>query len=338
MELMHPIVLFIGIPLVCILILFSHRKKDTFGKGKKVANTKFIEDTPLYRKLMREYKVFTVTSMISLWICLILVVTMLARPVKVDVVSTELRNRDIFICMDVSTSIDELNLEICTELKEVVKGLDGERFGISIFNGKSVLLVPLTSDYDYVLEMLDKLERCFKQSIAYENGNLSYDGFDLYGFKYDGTLWEDGRGSSFIGDGLASCLYNFPDLKENDDRSRMIIFITDNELNEITGTSFVTLEEAATLCAANNVKVYAVTPQHFADPVTFQNAINSTGGKHYAHTSDKIFDQLLHDIKLTGTSVMEDTKVIITDKPEVLFIFVMILLGTHFFFSRKAKL
>ncbi len=338
MELMHPIAIYIGIPLALILTFFTIKRKDVFEKGKKVANTKFIENTPLYKKLMLEYRIFSILSLVCLWLGLAMAIIMLARPVKVDVVSTELRNRDIFICLDVSTSIDELNLDICTELKKVVKDLDGERFGITIFNGKSVLLVPLTTDYDYVLEMLDKLETCFKQSIAYENGTLDYSGFDLYGFKYDGTLWEDGRGSSFIGDGLASCLYNFPDLKENTDRSRLIIFITDNELNEITGTSFVTLEEAATLCAVNDVKVYAVTPQHFQDPTNFREAIYSTGGKHYAHTSDKIFDELLSDIRLTGTSVMQDTKVIMTDKPEVLFILMLVFLGMYFIFSRKVKL
>lgn len=338
MELMHPWAIFVGIPIAIILTFFTIKKKEVFEKGKKVANTNFIEDTPLYKKLMREYKIFSTLSLICLWSGLALAIVMLARPVKVDVVSTELRNRDIFICLDVSTSIDELNLDICQELKEVVKDLDGERFGISIFNGKSVLLVPLTTDYDYVLEMLDKLETCFKQSIAYENGKIDYSEFDLYGFKYDGTLWEDGRGSSFIGDGLASCLYNFPDLKENNERSRLIIFITDNELNEITGTSFVTLDEAAALCAANDVKVFAVTPQHFKDPNNFQKAIYSTGGKHYAHTSDKIFDELLEDIRLTGTSTMEDTKVIITDKPEVLFIFMFVFMGMYFIFSRKVKL
>lgn len=338
MELMFPAAIFIGIPIAIIITFITIKKTDVFEKGKKVANTNFIEETPLYKKLLLQYKVFSILALSCLWIGLVLAIIMLSRPAKIDVVNTELRNRDIFICMDVSTSIDELNLEICSELKDVVKDLNGERFGISIFNGKSVLLVPLTSDYDYVLETLDKLERCFKQSIAYENGRISYTDFDLYDYKYEGTLWDDNRGSSFIGDGLASCLYNFPDLKENNDRSRMIIFITDNELNPITSTSFVTLEDAAALCTANKVKVFAVTPEHITDEQIFHQAILNTGGKHYKVTSDKVFDDLIADIRLTGTAVMQDTKIIVTDKPEVLFVFLLISIGAYFIFSRKVKL
>ena len=338
MELMFPAALFIGIPIAIILTFITIKRKDTFAKGQKVANTKFIEDTPLYKKLMMQYKVFSIIALSSLWIGLVLAIVMLSRPAKVDVVNTELRNRDIFICMDVSTSIDELNLQICKEIKEVVKDLDGERFGITIFNGRSVLLVPLTSDYEYVLETLDTLEECFKQSIAYEEGRLDYLDFELYDYKYEGTIWEDGRGSSFIGDGLASCLYNFPDLKENNDRSRMIIFITDNELNAITSTSFVSLPDAAALCAAHDVKVFAVTPENIIDRQVFHQAILSTGGEHYEVSSNKVFEDLISDIRLTGTAVMQDTKIIITDKPEVLFVFMLIFIGTYFIFSRKVKL
>lgn len=337
MELMHPWAIYIGIPLAIIMTFFTIKKKDVFQKGKKVANTNFLEDTPLYKKLLWEYRIFSALSLICLWLSLAVAIIMIARPVNVDVVTTDLRNRDIFICMDTSDSVDELNLEIVGELKEVVKELDGERFGITIFNGKSVLLVPLTTDYDYVLETLDKLEASLKYNLYGYYGS-SLEDMAIADYKYTGTLWEDGRGSSFIGDGLASCLYNFPDLKANDDRSRLIIFTTDNELNEITGTSFVTLEDAAALCTANDVKVFAVTPEHFSDPVTFQNAINNTGGKHYAYTSDKIFDQLLDDIRLTGTTVMQDSKIIITDKPEALFICMLVFMSMYFIFSRKVKL
>lgn len=337
MELMHPEAIFIGIPIAIILSFITIKRKDIFKKGKKVANTNFIEDTPLYKRLLFQYKLFTILSLICLWIGMALAIVMLARPVKVDVVTTELRNRDIFICMDTSSSVDQLNLDVCNEIKKVVKDLDGERFGISIFNGKSVLLVPLTTDYDYVLETLDKLEASFECSLEFED-SYYIDDYAVYNYKYDGTLWEDNRGSSFIGDGLASCLYNFPDLKENDDRSRLIIFTTDNELNEISGTSFVTLEEAAALCAANDVKVFAVTPEDIVDEQVFRQAIENTGGEHYEFTTYSIFDDLLDDIRLTGTSVIQDVNIVITDKPEFLFIFMLVFIGIYFIFSRKVKL
>lgn len=332
MELMFPVAIFVGIPLAIILTFITIKKKDVYLKGKKVANTNFIEDTPLYKKLQTEYKVFSIIAIVCLWISLALAIIMLSRPVKIDAVSRELHNRDIIICMDISDSVDELNLQICNELKDIVKDLNGERFGITIFNARSVLLVPLTSDYDYVMDTLNTLEDAFEYSIG-KDDLYTFELSDLYYYKYEGTLSE--FGSSYIGDGLASALYNFPDLKENDDRSRLIIFTTDNELN---GTPFVTVEEAAELCRMNDVKVFAVTPENIVDESSFRSSMNSTGGGHYEATSNKIFDDLKDDIRLTGTSSMEDIKITITDKPEVLFIFLMIFITMYFIFSRKVKL
>ena len=330
MELMYPQVLFIGIPIAIVLTFFTLKRKDVFHKGRKVANTNFVEETPLYKKLMRQYKCFSILSLIFLWLSLLFGIIMLARPVKIDVIQTNLHNRDIFICMDISDSVDELNLDICNELKGIVEELDGERFGITIFNGQSVLLVPLTSDYEYVLDTLEKLETAFEYSI---DGKLNFEHYDLYQYKYDGTLIE--FGSSLIGDGLASCLYNFPDLEENDERSRLIIFTTDNELN---GKPLVTVEEAAALCLQNDVKVFAVTPEDITDRETFRNAMISTGGGFYEVTSDKVFDKLTDDIRLTDTSSMEDIKTIITDKPQVFFICMLICMSLYFIFSRKVRL
>ncbi len=333
MELIFPRAIYIGIPIALGLLLIGLKRKDKFRKGKKVANTIFMEETPLYRKLMRKYKVYSFLALTCLWLSIILCIIMLARPAQVDVIEPEINNRDIFICMDISDSVDELNLQICVELKEVVKELDGERFGISIFNGRSVLLVPLTTDYDYVLDTLDHLEDAFEYSLSKNEGELNLDDYDLYRYKHEGTLVD--YGSSFIGDGLASCLYSFPDLEENTERSRLIIFTTDNELN---GTPLVTVEEAAALCKKNDVKVFAVTPVDIIDRETFKNAMNSTGGGFYETTSNEVFDRLVEDIRLTETSVMTDVKIIMTDKPEILFKALLICLGMYFFFSRKVKL
>lgn len=263
----------------------------------------------------------------------ILTIVMLARPARIDRINPEIHNRDIFICMDISDSVDELNLQICNELKQIVKELNGERFGITIFNGQSVLLVPLTSDYQYVQETLDKLEDSFKHSINNDFETGDWDSYELYQYKYQGTLSD--YGSSFIGDGLASCLYSFPDLTENTERSRLIIFTTDNELN---GTPLVTVEEAAALCKKNDVKVFAVTPENIVDRDSFRKAMKSTGGGFYEVSSSKVFKQLTEDIKLTDTSAMKDAKTIVTDQPEILFICLLICISIYFIFSRKVKL
>lgn len=337
MKLIYPWVIAVGVVVLFVLSVFGRRAKTTYKEGKKVANTEFIEETELYKKLKRQYHIFSAMALLCLFVSIFCGFVLLSRPAKVEQVNTELQNRDIFLCMDISSSVDGLNVELCEELKQVVRQLDGERFGITIFNAKSVLLVPLTNDYEYVLETLDKLSDSFKESIKLEEND--YDFFDedldfgLYNYKYEGTLSEEG--SSLIGDGLASCLYNFPDLTGNTERSRMIIFTTDNELN---GTPLVTLEEATKLCKKNEVKVFAVAPEHIVDEDSFQSSIESTGGKYYKSTSSRVFDDLIDDIEETETSAMNKVETIIYDQPQMVFVCMVIFIGLYFVLSRKVKL
>lgn len=337
MALVFPWVLYIGVPVVIVLGMFRFKKKNIYQNGKRVANTSLIEETDYYKKLYREYKILSGAAMLALLAAIAVSWVLLARPAKVDTVSPEIRNRDIFLCMDISDSVDQLNLSMCDELKEVVEELNGERFGITIFNGQSVLLVPLTTDYQYVLDTLDSLKAAFKDSIGRSDPDFDYFSDDInwstFYYKYEGTLAEEG--SSFIGDGLASCLYSFPDLETNTERSRMIIFTTDNELN---GEPYVTLEEAAGLCRKNDVKVFAIAPENVTDESVFKRAVESTGGGYYKSTSAKSYDRLLADIKKTGTSAMKQTETMITDHPETLFIWLMVCVGIYFLLSRKVKL
>lgn len=337
MKLIYPWVIAVGVVVLFVLSVFGRRAKTTYKEGKKVANTEFIEETELYKKLKRQYHIFSAMALLCLFVAIFCGFILLSRPAKVEQVNTELQNRDIFLCMDISSSVDGLNVELCEELKQVVRQLDGERFGITIFNAKSVLLVPLTNDYEYVLETLDKLSDSFKESIKLEENDYDFFAddldFELYNYKYEGTLSEEG--SSLIGDGLASCLYNFPDLTENTERSRMIIFTTDNELN---GTPLVTLEEAAKLCKKNEVKVFAVAPEHIVDEDSFQSSIESTGGKYYKSTSSRVFDDLIDDIEETETSAMNKVETIIYDQPQMVFVCMVIFIGLYFVLSRKVKL
>ena len=337
MKLIYPWVIAIGVVVLLVLSVFGRRAKTTYKEGKKVANTEFIEETQLYKKLKRQYHIFSAMALLCLFVAIFCGFILLSRPAKVEQVNTELQNRDIFLCMDISSSVDGLNVELCEELKQVVRQLDGERFGITIFNAKSVLLVPLTNDYEYVLETLDKLSDSFKESIKLEENDYDFFAEDLYlglyNYKYEGTLSEEG--SSLIGDGLASCLYNFPDLTGNTERSRMIIFTTDNELN---GTPLVTLEEAAKLCKKNEVKVFAVAPEHIVDEDSFQSSIESTGGKYYKSTSSRVFDDLIDDIEETETSAMNKVETIIYDQPQMVFVCMVIFIGLYFVLSRKVKL
>lgn len=339
MAFVNPWVLYIGVPIILLIILIPFKRKGKYKEGKKVANTSLLEETDYFKKLYKEYKILSILGAVSLLVAIVMGWLMLARPAKIDTVSPEIHNRDIMLCMDISNSVDELNLDMCDELKMVVEELDGERFGITIFNGQAVLLVPLTNDYQYVLDALDTLKASFEASMDMDADFTSYfyNDFDAeaYHYKFEGTLADEG--SSFIGDGLASALYNFPDLEGNGDRSRMIIFTTDNELN---GEPYVTVEEAAGLCKKNDVKVFAIAPENIVDEDIFRSAMKSTGGGYYKATSSKAYKQLVEDIKKTETSLsgIKQTETRITDQPETLFVWMLICIGAYFVISRKIRL
>lgn len=336
MELAYPWVLLIGTVVLILLIVLRFINNTKYKNGKKVANTSLVEETELYKKLKKRYKIWSNSAIVCLLIAIGIGFVAVSRPSKVETIDTKLRNRDIFLCMDISTSVDELNIQMCDKLIEVVKELNGERFGITIFNAKSVLLVPLTSDYEYVVETLEQLKASFDISInGTDNDDLDnyYENLETSVYRYEGTLSTEG--SSYIGDGLASCLYSFPDLEDNSERSRLIIFTTDNELN---GVPYVSLEEAASLCKKNDVKVFAIAPDNIVDESIFKSSMESTGGEYYRFTSEDTFDQLIGDISETDTSEMFKTEVRIYDKPEVVFICMIIFIGAYFVIGRKVKL
>lgn len=330
---MNAWVLLLGIPLALLLCLLPFKGRKRYKDGRKVANAEFVEELPEYKALKMKYRFLYVLGTLAILAAMIFMVVMMARPVEITTIEPELRNRDIFLCMDISDSMDELNYEICDNLKKVVKELDGERFGITIFNGQTVLLVPLTNDYDYVLQTIDHLQEVLWSSMNGMETNGEFNLQDYY-YKYSGTLAE--YGSSFIGEGLATTLYSFPELEEDNGRSRSIIFTTDNQLN---GEPLITIEDAAELCKQYDVKVFAIAPDHVEDEDNFRNYMIGTGGKYYRNTSAGAYRQLIKDIEATDTSetAILDVQTLVMDKPQALFVFLLLCLGGYMIICRMMR-
>ena len=336
MELMFPWAIYVGIPVLVLIPFLMFRKKDRYKKGKKAANTSYVEETPLYKRLVFRYRVLTFLSMFCLWIAIAIGFLMLSRPAKVDTITEEIRNRDIFLCMDISSSVDQLNYELCDELEQVVRGLKGERFGISIFNARSVILVPLTTDYEYVIETLHQLKESFAAGI--QSGDYSPyswedpEFYQTFYYKFEGTFSD--YGSSLIGDGLASCLFSFRDLEENPDRARVIVFSTDNQLN---GVPLVTVERAAELCEEHDVDIFAIAPDNVVDEDYFARSIEGAGGTYYRVTEPNAVENLIADIEATETSILEIKETRVTENPEKFFVWILLFAGLHMLFGKLAR-
>lgn len=324
MELRYPLFILLIISITFIFIIFQKKKKINYTIGSKIANTNYIKNTDYYQKKLRKYNIIKKIITISCIIAILSSSILISRLATVESNNLNIYNRDIFLCMDVSTSVDELNLELVENLKNTLDSLKGERIGISIFNTSSVVLSPLTDDYNYIKNILNNI----KKSLEIHSPNSTYDkNSDDYLYLYyyiingtnEGALM---KGSSLIGDGLSSCAYSFSNLEE--ERTRIIIFSTDNDL---AGKPLVTLDKAADIVKQKGIKVYGISPKEITDKNKneFKNSVEKTGGKYYEHSLTNV-SSIVNDIEKTSKTLLKDqieTKKI--DIPQIPFI---ILLGS----------
>lgn len=333
MELTYPLIIYIGIVVVAVTFIATIIVLKKYKGGRKLANASLVKEIPHYKWLLFRYAVLKFFMMLSLISALILTLYIASKPTEVRTYTTERHNRDIFICFDVSTSLDGINIEMCEQLKSFVKHLKGERFGISIFNAQSIEVVPLTSDYDYIVKQLDALEETI---IAGYDGQFNYetDSYVIYGDRFSGTL--SSYGSSLIGDGLASALYDFPDLDEDPERSRLIIFVTDNDLQ---GNPIVTIDQACELCRNHGVKVFALAPDRIVvDEENFSHSIRRTHGEYYNTRDDDALEDLLEDVKKTDVNTVYTSQTTAVDVPEKAVIALVISLLIYFVCARRLRL
>ncbi len=336
MELKNGFVIYIGIGVFVLLILFLfiyNNKKSKYRGGKKVVRDELSNDNPVFRRRMRLYRILSFVIMIACMAGIAVSFVILARPVETATKEKTDNNRDIILSIDVSTSVDNLNMNLVEKLKKTVMELKGERFGIQIFNTSTVLLTPLTDDYEFVIKQLDIIKNAIESRNMEFNywGNIDFDDEYFYYSSYisSGTLvGAEERGSSLIGDGLASTVPNF---SKDDDRTRIVIFSTDND---VQGDSLFSLPAAARYCKENDVIVYGIgTKEMYAEKKQeMKECVEATGGRFFLEeASGKNFDKIVSDIdKMSKSKVITGYEVIETDKSAVPFIILLCSVCTMF--------
>ena len=324
MEIKYPIIIVIGIILFILTFMIQIKGIKKNGNKNKVANTGIIKNTNEYKKLVKKYRRVLYFLYVLVFIALLSSSVLSSRIIEEQTIKNDIYNRDIMLCMDVSGSVLELNGKLVESYKEVVNNLKGERFGISIFNTSSYLLVPLTTDYDYIEESLDKIGK----SIDYHNNYEKYKNQDLdeilelSSYILYGTTVGIERGSSLAGDGLASCIYDFPSLNEN--RSRIIIFSTDNE---VYGDEYIDVEGAAKIAKNKNITVYALAPEASNESALakLKNAAEITGGKYYYQENTSTVKNVIEEIEKKEKSILEGpSKTLINDYPSIPLIIIVL--------------
>ena len=324
---------------VCAAAFFMRRKPDR-SRALKAANTKRLKLSPLYRRRLMEVRILRFLSVLAIIVAFLAALFLSARPYKRETVKNTVTRKDIFLCIDLSASNYEGVQELVEAFSGTVSGLDGDRVGISIFNTSSIQYVPMTDDYKFVLQRLDSLTEYLaaaeeftknyaqKYDSVYEIPEAERPRYEelnriMAAFDEGITAGYEIKGTSAIGEGLASCLFSFPELN-TEDRTRIILFLTDNH-EELLDAPLVTLADAAEMCALDNVAVFGIYPgggqdnkAALSEKEDMQAAVEQTMGQFYDSGGSLTAEEILADIQSRETALTNTaTSVKNEDEPGV---------------------
>lgn len=321
--------------LVFRIIRMRKSIKDKDKKHFRGYSTMWIaSELPKYKRRLALYILLKIMGFVGLATSLLSSAYLIGRPSFNKKIDAGVKRRDIYLCLDVSYSLYELNADFVENLEDVVRGLEGDRVGISIFNTSTVEFMPLTTDMDFTIDKLEELKEYFVLQKKYMKMRDDNDFNGMTGEQFSAfldsmtedeynefmdmldkldvidrpvTLDNETKGSSLIGEGLASCLFNFPSL-EDSERTRVIIMVSDNAQSD-NAPPTIELAEAADMCKDNDVAVFGIFPpkdalreleagQNFDNLSTdMRQNIRKTGGEFYVVGSDFDTEDVIKQIQ-----------------------------------------
>lgn len=285
------------------------------ARRRPVANADRLTALPEYQAALRRHRRWLAVAAVAGGTLVVSAVAAAARPVELTTVRPEQHNRDIVLCLDASGSMSSADSAVVDVFAKLAQEFDGERIGLTIFDSTAIQVFPLTDDYEYVQEQLELARGAF-------DGDPGSSGF------LDGT-WS-GRGSSLIGDGLASCVQGFPDADNQPGqpdqgapkRSRSVVLATDNFLS---GEPIFTLGQAGALAQEKDVRVYALNPADFDYGTDsgqpggeLRAAAEATGGAYYSLNSADAVAGIVSTVQQTEAATMQGApRAVVWDRPDV---------------------
>lgn len=274
----------LGLALLVIVLAVSAWRYFTCltrGKGGRdalwLAHTDRVRQLPRYQFLARRRVRWLSIEVGFTVVALIGALAMVSRPMAVANDSSEMRSRDVMLCLDVSGSMTRADATIIQTYIQLVGSLKGERIGMVLFNSSGSMAFPLTDDYVFVEEQLRSVLDWINTNSVFPSSQASGGtGLDGQAIIKGASAGNGSSGSSLIGDGLMSCLLRFD--QQAQERPRTVILATDNEL---AGTPIFTLQEAGQKAVTDHVLVYAISPplSDSSAKTELRSVAESTGGQ-----------------------------------------------------------
>lgn len=283
-------------------LVLGRRGRPVRGAAAPVARAERLRELPSVRRATRRRAAAVAGALALLTAGAAVAGVIAARPLAAQTIRPVDTSRDIMLCLDVSGSMSEVDVEVLEVFEELVDGFEGERIGLTIFNSSPVQVFPLTDDYAFVREHLALIRQSF-DDLGTEIPE-----------HWRGTL--NGAGASLIGDGLAACALRFD--HRDDERSRTIVLATDNE---VYGAGVVTLEEAAAYAASVGVRVFALNPVEGKDAeasAELAAAAEATGGRAYALRGATTVGEIVDEVQEeAATALRGQARVVWRDVPDL---------------------
>ena len=284
-----------------ILLGLRGRRRAESAPAALISRAERLRSLPSFRASVRRRMGLLASILVVGAIAVLLGGAVAARPMSAKTIHPVDDSRDIMLCLDVSGSMSDVDVEVLSVFEELLKGFEGERIGLTIFNSSPVQVFPLTDDYPFIGEQLKSIRTSFDYNSEVPE-------------HWVGTL--NGPGASLIGDGLAACTMRFDHL--DDDRSRSVILATDNELS---GASILSVTEAAQYAKSKNVRVFALNPVQGKDAAVsaeLTNAAQLTGGQSYAlRDTTSVADIITEIQKQEATALKGQAQVVLVDSPNL---------------------
>lgn len=264
-----------------------------------VANSTALTELPEFRRALRRHRIRMAVLAASATLLGGAALVGAARPLDTTVDKPQTRSRDIMLCLDISGSMGAYDATLVSTFKTLVKSFEGERIGLVIFNSSAATVFPLTDDYDFINDELDSAGRAL-------TGDPAYDSF------FAGTF--NGRGTSLIGDGLATCVSSFD--KVDLQRARSVVFATDNHL---AGRPIIDLGEAAGLARTKGVRVYGLNPEEDGpdqEATDLRAVVSSTGGRYFAMSDQSAIKGIVDSVDAQEATLIDSaSRSLYSDNP-----------------------
>ncbi len=294
------IILVLLIPIVAvgvaIIAVFRNMRKGTKRSNKDVAyisHSEAIRKLPEYKRARKAYHLLAGVSILLLTACVVLSAIIAARPIKISVRRDQANNRDVMFCLDTSGSMSEAIPGILNDFARLTRELNGQRLGITVFDGNAAQILPLSSDYNLIADTLEDIASNPQEYNQSTRAGAS-----------------SGYRSSMIGEGVISCVNNLTS-GDKSARSRSVILATDNYAG-----GDISLTQAVNYAKQSNITFYGIADSSYYFTYSkatkeFEAAMLSTGGLFYQPADKNI------DVSTIANRIMEQEAAVNETTPRI---------------------